>query len=219
MGWTDDVTALWSASGTSYPLAFVLGWISVEQPNNAAPPTSLGELGWFQIHPDEARMLGIDLARVPTDEAYSFTSGLAVLDYYAARLDPRFVGEAHLGMLKLSHTLPAGAAYVTANYSGDPSSWASISSWIRANAAPMGAWIATHSTPPWHGSVPGLAANVDKVMGAAASSPGLDLHLDLAPLWGDLFGDDEAEGVPSGDELGLVVVGVLLLAVMMGALA
>jgi len=63
----------------------LLGWINVESGGQHLPPTKIGELGFFQIHPGESQSLHLDHPRLATDDDYSIWGGVQLVRHYAAQ--------------------------------------------------------------------------------------------------------------------------------------
>ncbi len=92
------------------PLYFLLGWIQVESAGRLEETTSLNELGYFQVHPDESRMLNLDHPRLGTDSEYSVFGGIRLVRYNAAQAQSRgFPAETELlwRATKWRHWAPA----------------------------------------------------------------------------------------------------------------
>jgi hypothetical protein len=146
VGWKDRAAALWQEYGAGWPLDFVLGWIAVEQPKNDAPPTSMDEVGWPQLTPENAREIGYDWERIPTDEAYSFQALVAYMNHAAAKVPGKFTGSARLGMVKMWHTLPALFNQIA---DGAPASddWDTLANWAGDNVSDS--QVGGHSVDHW----------------------------------------------------------------------
>lgn len=71
------------------PLYVLLGWINVESAGRLEGPTSIGELGYFQLHPEESQSLKLDHPRLRTDPNYSVWGGIQLVRWKAAGAQQR----------------------------------------------------------------------------------------------------------------------------------
>ncbi len=102
------------------PVGVPVGWIQEESGGDPKEVTPLGELGYFQIHPDESKDLGFDHARIGTDPDYGIGCGFRVMDHYRKyarnRLNEVGAGGVPDGSellwryAKFCHSIGAGAA-------------------------------------------------------------------------------------------------------------
>lgn len=67
------------------PLYLLLGWVDKESAGRLEGPTNIGELGYFQNHPEESQELHIDHPRLRTDPDYSVWGGIQMVRRKAAR--------------------------------------------------------------------------------------------------------------------------------------
>ena len=152
MSWVDDVMPYLQQYGGAYPLDFLLGWIQQEAGGKITSTTSLGEAGFFQIYPETARDLGIDITRVKTDPAYSVSAGIQMLDYYRRATDTGVWPEgsqAYYGAIKLRHAVPAIASAATTAMRGAGvqfTEWPDAADWIETN---LPSFVSGHSFSHW----------------------------------------------------------------------
>lgn len=126
-GWIDE-------DASDIPKDMFLGWISEESGfRNDAPATSMGEVGFVQITPGEAREYGIDLSRVISDPRYSIQAGATLIRGYAdkiRRLGYSDDSPAFWRLVKLGHTIGMGGVHallsVAADQSVDPNDWGAL---------------------------------------------------------------------------------------------
>lgn len=94
------------------PLNLALGWIRVESGGQISSHTSLDERGYFQIHPAESKQLSLDHKRLSTDPDYSISAGLALIKYYATRVQRLGYTEAQdifWKLVKFYHAIGSGS--------------------------------------------------------------------------------------------------------------
>ena len=126
--------------GGELPLYFLLGWISVESGGKLEGPTSIGELGYFQVYPENSTKLGIDHARLRTDPDYSVWGGIRLVRYLAAQARAKgFPDGTELlwRVTKWRHWLPAVVDLIVQDMlknAVDPTkSWDNIENYVRNN--------------------------------------------------------------------------------------
>jgi len=93
------------------PIDFLLGWIAVESAGYIEATTRQCERGYFQLHPEEARRVGVDdPQRLSTDPEYSVRMGIEMVKGKMARAEQLgFARGTDLNrhFAKLLHWLPA----------------------------------------------------------------------------------------------------------------
>ncbi|MBN8821879.1 MULTISPECIES: hypothetical protein [unclassified Spirosoma] len=154
----------------NWPLSFLLGWIKKESDGSIHSHTSLDERGYFQLHPDESKTLGIDHQRLSTDSDYSIQAGIQLVNHrgrsaakYAAMLGIPTSGEVYLALTKLMHWLPYGVQCIvevmkTKNFT--PTSWESFKGFCAANRVEIQAGIARKGKWPLENGI----KNTDDVL-------------------------------------------------------
>lgn len=126
------------------PLGLLVGWIAKESGGKIAEITKLGEVGYFQLIPDEYKKLGLDPHLLSTDATYSINGGLMLIGTYMGTVDALGVaakGSTYFWLLvKLCHTMGSGATRTIvseAKAAGDAKSWSSLESYALDNNAAL----------------------------------------------------------------------------------
>ena len=125
------------------PLALLLGWIQVESGRDLGSLTSICERGYFQLHPDESAMLGLDHDLVGTNADYSVSGGIALVKHYRKTIDTLSKthgiargSDLYWRLVKLCHWIPSGPRKILTRMQeqGTPvGDWESIRTFARAH--------------------------------------------------------------------------------------
>lgn len=177
-----------------FPVDYLLAWIQIESGGRPSEVMSTGESGLFQVHPDEASTLGIDLARLRQDAApgsasgdYQFIAGLKLLRHRKEGALRHLVNAgvsldalSLLKMTKLTHALPKLAKELPLWYARDvgrgPTTWDRMTDHARGLARDADArvtWLSQYDKiAPYTalGGLERLLKNANKVGAAAGTS-------------------------------------------------
>lgn len=136
-----------AAESSGIPLGVLVGWIARESggklavhPQPGPGDTKLDERGYFQLTPEESKLLGYDHQRLSTDPVESINAGLALIGHYMG--DVERLGIAQPGttyfwrLVKLCHTMGTGAVdkiVAAAKADGAAGSWDSLEEYAEAH--------------------------------------------------------------------------------------
>lgn len=153
-----------AAESSKIPLGLLVGWVARESGGHIQSSTSLGERGYFQLSPDEAKSLGLDSNRLGRDSVYSINGGLLLIGRYAREAEKFKI--APRGMtyfwrfVKLLHSMGSGAVRKIVDgalAAGATGSWEALRKHALDNEDAY--FRATrHSPRKWFGIVDGVYA-------------------------------------------------------------
>ncbi|HEY5747698.1 MAG TPA: hypothetical protein VIU12_16600 [Chryseolinea sp.] len=143
--WVATLTPLLEKYRGDIPLYFLLGWISIESGGRIEVTTYLNERGYFQIHPDESKMLKIaDHNRLSTDRDFSIQAGIQLVNFLrrlsagvANTLGFQKDSSLYWHVVKLHHWLPLGVKSIMdemTSQSFKPTNWTAFREFVVANS-------------------------------------------------------------------------------------
>jgi len=112
--WVRELVPLLERYRGDIPLDFLIGWVAVENGAkfNGRDRSQLNERGYFQIHPDESKRIGVpDHTRLSFDREYSIKWGIKYVQSNMKRVQQlgfRYGTDLFWAMVKLWHWLPKG---------------------------------------------------------------------------------------------------------------
>ncbi len=185
--WLRKIIALLDKYRGDLPRDFLLGWMAKENDGQVSPTTSLGERGYFQVHPEEATLyLGLSgsaFEKLSTDRETAIREGIKIVRRHRAEIAKYGVTNADLllRLTKTRHGLPANLRTVLdkLSSSGSVIGWNAVAEKMKVTA--LGSRVID---------------NVESTMGYAKS---LKVLSDLvpAPAAGVSGGGDSTEDDPS----------------------
>jgi hypothetical protein len=161
----DGAPGLRTAASTSgIPLGLLVGWIARESGGKIGETTKLDERGYFQLHPDESKSLGLDHQRLSTDPQYSINAGLKLIGLKYMPFADKFNifpkgSSDYWKLVKLGHTMGSGAAAIVVNdarAAGATGSWAALEKYALDHNSELFS-KAKHSPAKWFPLVDAVA--------------------------------------------------------------
>lgn len=194
--WLTRIVELIDKHRGDLPRDFLLGWMAKESDGRVGVTTSLGERGYFQIHPAEFREIlklrDTDFQRVSTDREFSIRQGIALVQAHRSNITANYSvsdpSELLCKLTKARHGLPGllKATLDGMKKSGTAIEWDAVAAKMR-NAGDRGVSSNVEKTMEYASNLKTLA---DQISEPLATMP--ELHDEQELL-------DEETGVIDGD--------------------
>lgn len=198
--WLTQIVELLDKYRGDLPREFLLGWMAKESGGQVGVTTSLGERGYFQIHPDEAKdVLGIkdaDFRRTSTNREFSIQQGIRLVQAHRTNITSNYSVTDPSDLLwqltKARHGLPGLLKSVLDRLKKDGKDieWAVVAAKMRA-AGDRGVVRNVEDTMQYASNLKALA---DLIPAAPAATPELEEefeHFEDFEEETGVIGDDE----------------------------
>jgi len=102
-------------SSFAVPFGLAVGWIELESGGNPHEKTPIGEVSVWQISPEEAADMGLDIVRLEHDPQYGLSAGFELVHRYQRAVGRLKVPNLAIGteyywrLVKLGHSMGGGA--------------------------------------------------------------------------------------------------------------
>jgi len=198
--WLTQIVELLDKYRGDLPREFLLGWMAKESDGRVGVTTSLGERGYFQIHPDEAKeVLGLkdaDFRRTSTNREFSIQQGIRLVQAHRTNITSNYSvtdpSELLWQLTKTRHGLPGLLKSILDRLKKDGKDieWAVVSAKMRA-AGDRGVVRNVEDTMQYASNLKALA---DLIPAAPVATP------ELEEQFGDFDDFDEETGVIGDDD-------------------
>jgi hypothetical protein len=140
--WVRELVPLLDRYRGDIPLDFLIGWIDVENGEkfNGKDKSPANERGYFQIHPDESKKMGVpDHTRLSFDRECSIKWGIELVRdkmKQVQQLGFRYGTDLFWAMVKLLHWLPVGVHAILKHMERNgfrTSNWEEFKGYVRRN--------------------------------------------------------------------------------------